>query len=276
MVAATVVLVDATDATPIVVATSSAHGFTRPVHGVIDSVTGNTAANDTWVCTPVDDTHLTLSTYDIQGNVVPSVGNGSYVSGGTLSLAFPDGSILLGRRNIAMQSAVATPRIVFVPLGSGEWELDPYGGVIPPVTTLPRRRSTLTAEEQTMLLARQLVTEKQRFEVHVTGAAVPPDPDFGDFDVTQAVYQTLYGVLFDFITPSRARVLEGRWTSQTEDSASVDTHGQKWVGVVEIAQPVTDTPLRFVPLGVVGSIDVMLAGAGSTDDVIITLPGAPP
>lgn len=70
-------ITDATNATPIVIATSGAHGIVDVSHGTVAGVVGNTAANGTWIVSRVDATHLTLRT---------SVGNGAYVSGGTLTL----------------------------------------------------------------------------------------------------------------------------------------------------------------------------------------------
>jgi hypothetical protein len=271
MVAASFTLVDASNTTPIVVTTSTAHNLNRPTHAVVNGVVGNAGANGVWVMTPTGPTTLSLGTYDRQGAPSPSVGTGVYSSGGIAQSAFPDGAILLGRRNVAMQMAVATPRIVFVPMGSPAWGLDPYGGVIP-TATLPRSLAAETAEQKIMKLQRQLATESQRFEVHVTGSAVPSDPDFGDFDATQAIYQTLYAVMFDLISPARAKVLSGTWVSQSETIQLLDTRGQKWVGIVEIQQPVTPDPLAFIPAGTSGTMVVNFVNGASADDTIIVIP----
>ncbi len=271
VVAMTLSVTGATNATPVVVQTATPHGLIRPAHGVVANIGGNADANGTWVLTPTDATHLRLSTFSNQGAYQDSVGSGSYTSGGTIQIAFPDGSILLGRRNVAMQTSVATPRIVFVPMGSPAWDLEPYGGVIPP-GMLPRTLAAETPEQRTMKQSRQLATEAFRFEVHVTGCASPPSPDFGDFDVTQALYQTLYGVIHDRITAPRGRVLGGRWASQDEDVQQLDVRGQKWIGIVEIQQPVIDNPLAFIPTGTVGIITVNFAGGSSGDQTIIVTP----
>lgn len=267
-VSQTLTVVDVSNATPIVVTTSAPHKITRPVHGVVAGVVGTDSANGTWVLTPTSTTALSLTTFSPAAGVIQSVGDAPYVSGGTIQIAFPDGSILLGRRNIAMQTAVATPRIVFVPMGSPEWSLDPYGGVIPPGTH-PRSLSAETAEQALMKLQRQLATEQHLFEVHVTGCANPPDPDFGDFDATQALYQSLYGSMFNMISPARAIVKRGRWESQQDGMQSLDTRGQKWVGLVEIRQPVLDNALSFVPIGTTGNIVVNFENGASTDQQII-------
>lgn len=284
LVASTLTLSAVTVATPVVVTTATPHKLTRPVHAIVDGAgvtvqhadaDGDLVTDTVWVCTPTGASTLSLSSFTSQGTAVQSVGSGAYTSGGSLRIAFPDGSILLGRRNVAMQTATATPRIVFVPIGSPAWTLDPYGGIIPPAS-LPRRLSDETAEQKTMKLERQLCTEKQRFEVHVTGSAVPPDPDFGDFDMTQGLYQLLYAVMFDMITPDRARVLDGKWVSQMLDVQQLDTRGQKWLGIVEISQPVTENPLRFIPASTDGTIVVNIYGAGSTDETIIHIPTVTP
>lgn len=274
MVCATLTITDATNATPIVITTAAPHGILRPTHAVVSGVGGNAGANGIWVMTRVSPTKLALTTYTPGGVPQNSVGSGSYTSGGTAKIAFPDGSILLGRRNVAMNMAWAAPRIVFVPKDSPAWDFESYGGVIPPAT-LPRRLSDETTEQKVMKLQRQLATEFHRFEVHVTGVGTPPDPDFGDFDATQALYHALYGSLFDLISPSRAKVLGGRWVSQDESMQSQDTHGQKWMGIVEIHQPVVDNPLAFVPDGTVGRITVNFEGGSSSDETVIIIPQEP-
>jgi hypothetical protein len=256
-IATTLTITGCTSGIPIVLTVAAPHGLVRPAHGVVSAVGGNVTADGVWVLVPSSATELSLYFYTQQGQYLPSIGSGQYTTGGVVQLAFPDGSILLGRRNVAMQTAVATPRIVFVPIGSPAWELDPYGGFIPP-GAFPRQRANETPEQQYMKLNRQLTTERQRFEVHVTNAASPPDPDFGDFDATQELYQSLYGSMFDLISPDRAKVLGGSWASQTNDIQTLDTRGQKWVGTIEIAQPVTDNPLTFIPSSTDGSITVTL------------------
>ncbi len=63
----------ASNTSPIVI-TSAAHGLTTGTRVTISGVTGNTAANGTFVVTYVSD-----STFSLQG----STGNGGWVSGGT-------------------------------------------------------------------------------------------------------------------------------------------------------------------------------------------------
>lgn len=64
---------DATNATPIVIATVTPHGYATGDRVVVQNVGGNTAANDKWLITVVDSTHFSLN---------GSVGNGAYTSGG--------------------------------------------------------------------------------------------------------------------------------------------------------------------------------------------------
>ena len=66
----------ATNATPIVVTTSVAHGITDVSYATVAGVGGNTAANGTWVVERVTNTTLKLRN---------SVGNGAYTSGGSLT-----------------------------------------------------------------------------------------------------------------------------------------------------------------------------------------------
>lgn len=64
----------ATNATPIVVSTSGAHGYLNGDVLTISGVVGNTGANGTFAIQVVDSTHYTL---------LNSVGNGAWSSGGT-------------------------------------------------------------------------------------------------------------------------------------------------------------------------------------------------
>lgn len=74
---APVVISGASNATPISITTSTAHGFSTGQQVCIRNVLGNTAANGTWTITVTDATHFTLDT---------SVGNGVYTSGGVVAL----------------------------------------------------------------------------------------------------------------------------------------------------------------------------------------------
>ena len=72
---------NATNASPIRVTTTVAHGWTTGAKVVIESVAGNTAANGTWTITYVDATNFTLN---------GSTGNGAYTSGGVVGIRFED------------------------------------------------------------------------------------------------------------------------------------------------------------------------------------------
>lgn len=272
-IAKTLVIIGATNATPVVVETSVPHGipYGSPVHAVVSDVNGNEGANGLWVMTTVDTTHLVLTTFSSMGVKLNSIGTGDYVDGGMAQIGFPAGRILLGARTIAMQTAVATPRIVFIPLGSPEWVINPAGGVIPTPMS-PGRLANLTDEQKFMLLNNQINTEASTFEVHVSGCATPPDPVAGDFDETQAIYQSLYGSMYDMVGPSRAKVLSAHWESQDANVGKLDIRGQRWVGIVQIYQYVTDNPLSFVPADTDGTLDVNFINGASTDSTIIIVP----
>lgn len=62
----------ATNANPINITTTAAHGLTTGDHVHIFDVLGNTAANGRWAVTVIDATHFTI----------PVAGNGAYTSGG--------------------------------------------------------------------------------------------------------------------------------------------------------------------------------------------------
>ncbi len=94
----------ATNATPIVITTSTAHGLTTGDEVVISGVVGNTAANGLWKITV-----LTTTTFELDG----STGNGAYTSGGWVVSLEDDeflGDIPVAAR-IATSSALASKTI---------------------------------------------------------------------------------------------------------------------------------------------------------------------
>lgn len=70
-------IVDATEATPVVV-TSENHGLTTGTYVTVEGVVGNAGANGSF---PI--TRLTASTFELDG----SVGDGAYASGGTWNVS---------------------------------------------------------------------------------------------------------------------------------------------------------------------------------------------
>jgi hypothetical protein len=72
---ATITITGATNATPIIVLTSTAHGIVDVSYGTVSGVGGNLGANGSWIVRRVDATHLELC---------GSAGTGAYTSGGTL------------------------------------------------------------------------------------------------------------------------------------------------------------------------------------------------
>jgi len=68
-----VTVTGATNATPIVIATSGPHRMLTGMRPQISGIGGNTAANGTWTATVIDATHFSLD---------GSTGNGAYTSGG--------------------------------------------------------------------------------------------------------------------------------------------------------------------------------------------------
>jgi hypothetical protein len=270
VVARTFPVTGATTSVPISL-TSPAHGVPlgRVVHGVVTGIAGTTEANGLWVLTPTDGDHFDLTTYTAQGIVVPSSGVHAYTGGGQVQVAFPDYQILLGRRWVAASSAVASPRVVFVPTDGKAWNFEPYGGV-GEVASMPPVRGS--AESQSARLEPQLATEFATFEVYVTGAATPPSPDFGDFEAAQFLVGALYAVLFDAVGGlPRAKILHESWPSQSATSGTQTQRGQQWCGVLELQLPIRKLPLSFVPHGTSLVLTVEPINPGSTDATIITI-----
>ena len=275
VVAATLPVTGATVTTPIQV-TSPNHGVApgRTVHGIVSGVTGTSEANGLWELTVVDPNTLSLATYTAQGIGVDSIGVNAYTGGGQIQYTFPDGRILLGRRNLALSTAAASPRIVFIPCEGRAWNFEGYGGAGPDLqpASVPNVRGS--AQQQSMTLGPEIATEYSTFEVYVSasgpnyGNALAPDT--ADFDATQAVVQALFVAMYD-ACGQRAKVLHESWPSQLVTAGSQTQRGQQWMGVVEFQQPVTRTPKQFVPIGTYLIETVEPVNAGSGDATVITI-----
>ena len=270
----------ATATTPIQI-TSTAHGVppARKVHAVIAGVTGMVEANNVWVLSVVDANTFALSAFTTQGAYSPSVGVNAYVGGGTIAYAFPDYMILLGARNKVLSTAVATPRILFVPCDSGEWGLEPTGGVGQAAPLDPATPEVAYGE-----LAPQIATEPTTFDVFVSGCVQTPqnmvtgteaDPDFGDFEATQALYQLLYVTIVQGVGIPRGKLLRSYWPLQLPANHPLATgtqsqRGQQWCGRFQFAQYVSAAPNLYTS----GSLtfDVGTVPGGAIDDTIITIP----
>jgi hypothetical protein len=237
----------ATVSTPITI-TSPNHGVPlgRTVHALVSGVEGEAEANGMWELTPVDPNTFSLATYNPDGTPLLSVGVNAYTSGGIAQYAFADYRILLGRRWIAQSTAVASPRIVFVPsTNRTPWDFFPYGGQGP-----APRQSRGSGEQQIQTLQPLQGTKYTTFEVHITGATNPPQPDSGDFDAVAMLEDALFVTMFDAITPPGYSVVASAWVSQTEQSGSMSQRGQKKILWLQIPQPIIRVPAAaFVPEG---------------------------
>ena len=268
----------ATVTTPIQV-TSPGHNVPpgRVVHGIVSSVVGTTELNGgPWILTVVDANTFSVSTLRADGLPIPSVGVHPYVSGGLIQFAFPDWSILLGRRNIAKSTAPATPRIVMVPTISAAWDYDPLGGIGAPAPFDPP-----TFEIENAQLAPQQETEPMTFDVYVSACAVDygaaiPQPDSGDLDAVVQTRDLLRRVMMDAVGGNsvRCRVLRAFWPSQLQANHPLATgtdtqRGQQWCGTIEFRHPITASPLIYQ--AAVLSFDVGTVPGGAADDVTITI-----
>jgi hypothetical protein len=245
-VAGTFPVTGSTTTTPITLISPN-HGVPlgRTVHGAVSGVVGAIEANGVWELTPVDGNTFALSSYDGQGNSTPSVGTNAYVSGGTISYALSGYRILLGRRWIATTEAVVSPRIVFAPADSRRaWDFVPFGGQGP-----APRQSRGSVEQQSQRLGPLLGTKYVGFEIHITGAANPPAPDFGDFDAVEVLENALFVAMFDNLTQPNFAILASSWPSQSVDAGTQTQRGQKKVLYFTLFRPIQRPPAQFVPVG---------------------------
>ena len=253
VVAQTLTITGATVTTPVTV-TSPAHGVApgRVLHAIVSGINGTVEANGLTQLAVVDANTFALSTFSEQGILAPVVGVNAYVSGGQIQTAFPDGSILLGRRNVALATAASTPRIVFVPTDGKAWNFESYGGSAPSIAPAKSPPVRGSLEQQSMTLAPQKGTKYRTFEVYVSGTGPnfgnPLAPDTADLDATDQLVDILWSVIFD-ATGQRAKVLHDSWPSQVASAGSQTQRGQQWMGVVEFQSPVAPVPAEFVPIG---------------------------
>jgi hypothetical protein len=223
LVASTLTISNATNATPIVVTTTTPHLLTRDATVYISGVTGNTAANDFWTVTPID-----ASSFSLQN----SVGNGDYVSGGTAQTALIGGRILLGRRWV--QQNQAPPRIVAIPLDADGLPRDQYAMADANALTQPQRDA---------LLSPSVSTVHNGFEIQVWGAWSPPDKDY-DFDATERLRDQVIRSC-DALFRGNFFWGKGKWIDQQEKSSTEMPLGHLFSFYLTIDAAVGQTPLEF-------------------------------
>jgi len=271
MTLAIVNVANASNASPIVVTTSSPHGLTQPVGGApvvtIAGVLGNTAANGTWTVSVVDASNVQL---------LGSAGNGAYASGGTLLGPLPpanalvglfsqelvarlaarglpplvDGRILLGGEHVLEQSSPT--RVVFVPKGSDFKQAGPpeMGG------TANKATIRTSVERRAQLAQRPIATDVTNYEVHVWGKAptvtnltdqwMQKELDVG---VTQQILDALLVSMYRTAVGT-FKVSSGTWTQGKATSAQVSIDGLEYVFNVAVRRPVIDDAYGFAPAGV--------------------------
>lgn len=262
-------IVMATATTPIIVTTGAPHNVTTPIHAVVADVDGLDGINGTWELTRVDATRLSLGTYSPSGRPVPSSGTGAYAGGGTITSALDTGRIRVGRK---WRTVNGVPfRITVVPMGSGRFGLDPYGGNVVPLLQLPSTLSQEPEEDHRRAQQPQIFTDPTRYTVYCLGALNPPDPDFGDYDLALALRDQMIASMFRLM-PATFNVLGGKWESQDPSAPTWDSRGQECSFVLEILQPVRMEPAAFVPFGLNARLDVNLSDGPSSDAIIIELP----
>jgi len=259
----------ATNASPIVITTSSPHGILPGVsqahHVVVAGVAGNTAANNldadgvtnnAWIAVALDDTRFALYRLDPTGTLVPSSGNGAYTSGGTVSRAFTDGKALLGRQHIFELSYA--PRVVFVPRGTGWGPKSVYSA--------SRVAGYPSDEVRRQNQQRSIRTDEVQLEVHVWGVANPPDPNL-DFDETQALYQQVVRSAHALM-PGTYELGPGTWPDQDEGASQQVKAGHEFVFGLSMGTPVLDKLLPYAPADVASQLAVNLQPAdGSPPEI---------
>ena len=270
---------------PIVVTTEYPHGVSPRVQGcggmscIITGVGGNTNANniDTnplsetcglpagTLAVPTGPTTLALYGQDpVYGNLIPLVGNGTYTSGGTITPALGDGSILIGRDTSKEQSS--PPRIVLIPRGVLP---------LPREASLPAIRRNL--ERRAEIQQRPIGTDVWTFDVHAWGQSQPPDAAY-DFIAASALRDCVR-VSLNALACGTSSADAGTWDDEKERSLQNIKAGHLLSFGITIKVPVLDNPilggLPFVPAGTIAAAPVFGAnqdGSGAELSETIEVP----
>ncbi len=260
-VAASFLVQNATNATPIVVTTDRAHLLQSDGVVSVSGVVGNTAANDFWNVDVIDP-----MTFSLRG----SVGNGGYVSGGAVKVALVTGKIQLGRQRVGFNQA--SPQIIFVPVGGDFAERDQ--GSTANVSYEAVNTVEMTTAQRAAMSAPSVLTNKVSFEVRCWGCAVPPDPD-ENFRATEVLRDMLIlavdggppsppgqdsiGGFRGMYTCSR-----GIWEDQKIGATADAKLGHMYVFTLTIDTPVTVIPQPFAPTGTSSTLGVYFLGPDGT------------
>jgi len=143
--------------------------------------------------------------------------------------------------------------------------------VLVPVTSTFERRgatgNTIPSVGYTdAVKQRQLYTEVLRFNVHVWGAADPPDPEYGDFDATRLLYATFIQAVH-LITVGAYLLQPSPWPDQRTNQTQVDKLGTQMVLGMTVDLPVLDNDLSFVLSGTAAQVTLNYSGASPVDDI---------
>ena len=257
----------ASNASPIVITTQYPHNYTFPFHGVITGVTGNTNSNGTWIFTPVPNqpNQLSLSILtgfpggSIDGTITQSVGNGAYAGGGQLTTALSDGVIALGEQHAPESgTSYVAPRIVFIPRKS-KFTASTQAMRGPRPITGVRGAAGQTPEMLRERSQKMIAQEEMLFEVVCWGAANPPNP-YGDFNVTQVIYQQVIRSAEHQIQGTYS-LGEGEW-----DATRLSQEGHQMSLMLMIKTPVAEYPLGVTTIQTItGTVEIQTPPNDTTE-----------
>lgn len=141
-----------------------------------------------------------------------------------------DGGIEFGSQYVTDRAS--PPRVVFVPAGST------FSG--------PVYYSEDSSVRRVMPVFQSLATDTMTFDVHVWGAANPPDPDGGDFDDCRFLVHQLVRIC-------QPRVYPGlRVVRVVYDQTPASSLGAHAIVQLQIEAPVGDVLEMYLPPGTTG------------------------
>jgi hypothetical protein len=154
-----------------------------------------------------------------------------------------DGQILMSRKHVYEQSS--PPRIVMIPAKSRFSARD--------ISSASNVAGYPSPEIRREWINRSIATDTVSFVCQCWGQATPAAPDDGDFDVTQALYQTVIASAHHLMV-GRVEFTDGVWIDQKTDGTQLLVAGHLYEFGITVETPVLDIPGVYVPPGTTAEI----------------------
>lgn len=168
------------------------------------------------------------------------------------------GRVLLSKNHVYENGA--PNRVVMIP------KLSEFGAK--DVSSASNVQGYPSAEIQTEWVSHTIGTEFPTFLCQCWGQANPPDPDGGDYDVTQVLYQTLMASAHALVSGGRVSFTRGIWVNQKPDGTTLDVAGAVFEFGVRFDTPVIDVQASGSIVSATPQISTYLQMPGVTPELV--------